>query len=163
MGNPSADRYLPINDYAIVGDCHSAALIARDGSVDWFCPGRFDAPAVFCRLLDAEQGGYLRTAPVGSFSIDRRYSGPTNVLETTFTEPRQRVRLTDLMPVYQRTLDGRGYDVAARIACCAGSRPLRAPSRLRFSSNPLLTMPARRRRSSRAPAAVRSPELTVAT
>ena len=58
-------RYPPISDYALVGDCHSAALIARDGSVDWFCPGRFDAPAVFCRLLDADKGGYLRTAPIG--------------------------------------------------------------------------------------------------
>jgi GH15 family glucan-1,4-alpha-glucosidase len=105
--------YPPIGDYAIIGDCHSAALIARDGSVDWFCPGRFDAPAVFCRLLDADKGGYLRTAPSGSFSVERRYCGPTNVLETTFSAQGGRVRATDLMPIHQRTSGRQGYDVGA--------------------------------------------------
>jgi alpha,alpha-trehalase len=103
--------YPPISDYALVGDCHSAALIARDGSVDWFCPGRFDAPAVLCRLLDANRGGYLRTAPTGSFSPERRYRGPTNVLETVFSLNGGRVRATDLMPIHQRTADHQGYDV----------------------------------------------------
>ena len=51
------DRYWPIADYALIGDCHTAALVSRRGSLDWYCPGRFDAPAVFCRLLDAERGG----------------------------------------------------------------------------------------------------------
>src|SRR5207249_6803868 len=72
-------------DYALIGDCHTAALIARDGSVDWFCPGRFDAPAVFCRLLDAERGGYLQTAPTANYSVQRSYHGATNVLESTFS------------------------------------------------------------------------------
>ncbi len=111
MANPPNTPYLPISDYAIVGDCHSAALIARDGSVDWFCPGRFDAPAVFCRLLDTNKGGYLRTAPTSPFSLERRYRGPTNVLETTFSTQGGRVRATDLMPVHQRIADGPGYDV----------------------------------------------------
>jgi len=105
--------YPPIGDYALVGDCHSAALIARDGSVDWFCPGRFDAPAVFCRLLDADKGGYLRTAPPGSSSIERRYRGPTNVLETIFSTRGGWVRATDLMPIHQRTANHQGYDVGA--------------------------------------------------
>ena len=109
MGRP----YPPIGDYALIGDCHSAALIARDGSVDWFCPGRFDAPAVFCRLLDANKGGYLRTAPSGAFSVERRYRGPTNVLETTFSAQGGRVRATDLMPIHQRTSNRQGYDVGA--------------------------------------------------
>jgi GH15 family glucan-1,4-alpha-glucosidase len=51
-----AERYPPIGAYAVIGDCHTAALISRDGSIDWYCPGRFDAPAVFCRLLDADRG-----------------------------------------------------------------------------------------------------------
>src|SRR5919199_1834009 len=105
--------YPPIGDYALIGDCHSAALIARDGSVDWFCPGRFDAPAVFCRLLDEDKGGYLRMAPRGSFSTARRYHGPTNVLETTFSAPGGRVRATDLMPIHRRTAHRQGYDVGA--------------------------------------------------
>jgi alpha,alpha-trehalase len=91
--NPD-NRYPPISDYALVGDCHTAALIARDSSVDWFCPGRFDAPAVFCRLLDVGRGGYLRTAPSGPFSVKGG-----------------RMRATDLMPVHQRTEHHQGYDV----------------------------------------------------
>jgi len=103
--------YPPIADYALVGDCHTAALIARDGSVDWFCPGRFDGPAVFCRLLDADRGGYLQLAPAGEFSAQRRYRGRTNVLETTFSSGGGQIRMTDLMPVHRRTSQRRGYDV----------------------------------------------------
>jgi GH15 family glucan-1,4-alpha-glucosidase len=106
----SCSAYPPIGDYALVGDCHTAALIARDGSVDWLCPGAFDAPAVFCRVLDVHNGGSMRTRPTGEFSVERRYRGATNVLETTFSTAGGRVRLTDLMPVHQRT-SGQGYDV----------------------------------------------------
>ena len=113
MGGDPTSQYPPISDYALIGDCHSAALIARDGSVDWFCPGRFDAPAVFCRLLDATKGGYFRTAPSGSFSVERRYRGPTNVLETTFSAQGGRMRAIDLMPVHERTAHRQGYDVGA--------------------------------------------------
>lgn len=126
MGSNPNSLYAPISDYALVGDCHSAALIARDGSVDWFCPGRFDAPAVFCRLLDADNGGYLRTAPTGSFSVERRYRGLTNVLETTFSVEGGRVRATDLMPIHQRSSDRQGYDVGTshrllrRLECLEG-------------------------------------------
>jgi alpha,alpha-trehalase len=118
--------YPPIADYAVIGDCHTAALIARDGSVDWLCPRRFDAPAVFCRLLDSERGGYMQTAPTRSFSVERRYDGPTNVLETTFVTDAGRLRMTDLMPVHQRKSDRRGYDVGAthrllrRLECLDG-------------------------------------------
>jgi GH15 family glucan-1,4-alpha-glucosidase len=109
MASPSP--YPPIGDYALIGDCHTAALIARDGSIDWFCPGRFDAPAVFCRLLDAHKGGYLRAVPGGSFSSDRSYRGATNVLHTTLSSAEGRVRFTDLMPIHRRTAHRQGYDV----------------------------------------------------
>ena len=105
------EGYLPIKDYAIVGDCHTAALIARDGSVDWYCPLRFDAPAVFCRLLDAHKGGSLRLAPTGPATATRRYRGPTNVLETTFVAEGGRVRLTDFMAVTRRKPGRKGQDV----------------------------------------------------
>jgi GH15 family glucan-1,4-alpha-glucosidase len=111
MARNPISPYPPISDYALIGDCHSAALVARDGSVDWFCPGRFDAPAVFCRLLDAGRGGYFRSAPAGPFSVERHYRGPTNVLETTFSAQGGRVRATDLMPIHQRVSDRQGYDV----------------------------------------------------
>ena len=71
MGESTA--YPPIADYALIGDCHTAALIARDGSIDWFCPDQFDAPAVFCRMLDAQQGGFFKTAPTELVVIERGY------------------------------------------------------------------------------------------
>ena len=118
--------YPPISDYALIGDCHTAALIARDGSVDWFCPRRFDASAVFCRLLDAERGGYLQTAPTADYSVERHYEHETNVLESTFAVDDGRMRVTDLMPIYKRKSDRLGYDVGAshrflrRIQCVDG-------------------------------------------
>ena len=113
MEDPSgcSERYPPISSYAVIGDCHTAALVSRDGSVDWYCPARFDAPAVFCRLLDADKGGYLRLAPAGAFAAERRYRGCTNLLETTFRGAGGRVRVTDFMPIHHRTVERRGYDV----------------------------------------------------
>jgi alpha,alpha-trehalase len=103
--------YPGIGDYALIGDCHTAALVARDGSVDWLCPGRFDAPAVFCRMLDRARGGSLRTRPSADFSSERRYLPHTNVLETTFSTAAGTARLTDLMPIHRRSSSRRGYDV----------------------------------------------------
>ncbi len=107
----SRPRYKPIRDYGIIGDCHTAALVSRDGSIDWYCPTRFDASAVFCRLLDATKGGYLMVAPAGEFLAERRYLQNTNILETVFTGSQGKVRVTDFMPVHQRTMARRGYDV----------------------------------------------------
>ena len=91
--------YRPIGDYAVIGDRRTAALVARDGAIDWFCPGRFDAPAVFCRLLDAGIGGWQRVGPAGGHETTRAYLDSTNVLTTTFATSSGRVLVTDLMPV----------------------------------------------------------------
>ena len=56
-------NYQPINSYGVIGDCHSVVLVSPDGSVDWGCLPDFDSPALFCRLLDAERGGYFQIAP----------------------------------------------------------------------------------------------------
>lgn len=77
--------YPPIASYALVGDAHSAALVSRDGSIDWCCFHRFDAHPVFARLLDWRRGGYFRIAPAQPYSATRRYLPGTNVLETRFT------------------------------------------------------------------------------
>ena len=95
----------------MIGDCHTAALVSSQGSIDWYCPGRFDAPAVFCRILDTRRGGFFRVAPSGRFSSERRYRGSTNVLETTFVTETGRARMVDLMPIHTRKRGRRGYDV----------------------------------------------------
>src|SRR5271168_429571 len=89
---------LPIGEYALLSDCHSAALVSRDGSVDWLCLPRFDAPSVFCRLLDPA-GGHFSIRPAGEFHVSRRYVDQTMVLETTFTTAGGTAVLTDALTV----------------------------------------------------------------
>jgi alpha,alpha-trehalase len=93
------EGYPPISDYALLSDCHSAALVSRHGSVDWCCFHRFDARPVFARLLDWERGGYVRLAPNGPHSVSRRYIPGTNVLETRFEGEAGVLVVTDCLPV----------------------------------------------------------------
>jgi alpha,alpha-trehalase len=92
--------YQPINSYGVIGDCHSTVLISPDGSVDWGCLPDFDSPAIFCRLLDAEQGGYFQIAPTeGTIPGSQRYLQGSNVLQTRFASVAGEIVLTDFMPV----------------------------------------------------------------
>src|SRR5215212_2080739 len=95
----SPDAYPPIGDYALIGDGRSAALVSRDGSLDWLCWPRFDGPSIFAALLDTERGGRFRVRPTGTFRSERRYLPDTNVLETVFHTSSGTVALRDLMPV----------------------------------------------------------------
>ena len=97
-------RYAPIRDYGIIGDLHSAALVDRLGSIDWFCAPRFDSPSVFGRLLDADKGGSMSVVPDSEFIADsRRYLPGTNVLETGLSSPKGRLLITDFMVAKERT------------------------------------------------------------
>lgn len=91
--------YRPIEDYAILGDGRSAALVARDGSIDWLCLPHFHSPSVFGAILDAALGGRYAVTPRGDYDVERRYLPGTCVLETTFRTPTGVLRLTDCMPV----------------------------------------------------------------
>jgi GH15 family glucan-1,4-alpha-glucosidase len=76
---------LPLEDYALIGDSESAALVGRDGSIDWFCAPRFDSPACFAALLGTPEHGRWLLAPQGRVRrIHRAYRGDTLVLETEF-------------------------------------------------------------------------------
>ena len=115
---------LPIGDYALLSDCRSAALVSRDGSVDWLCFPRFDGPSVFCRLLDPA-GGRFAIRPAGEFQASRRYADQTMVLETTFTTPGGTAVLTDALALGPNE---RGHGLGAsspgmllrRLACTSG-------------------------------------------
>ncbi len=97
------ERYPRIGDHALISDCHSAALVSRDGSIDWCCFHRFDARPVFGRLLDWDRGGYCRVAPAGRYWSSRRYIPGTNVLETRFESDGGDVTVTDLFPIRERS------------------------------------------------------------
>ena len=95
--------YPPIKDYALIGNCHSAALVSRHGSIDWLCLPRFDSPSIFAGLLDDKEGGQFTIRPVGGFEVERRYIRDTAVLETRFATDTGVLRLLDAMPVVAKT------------------------------------------------------------
>ena len=94
---------LPIEDYAVIGDEHTAAIVGANGSIDWLCLPDFDSPACFARLLGDEANGFFRLAPGGDEEVlatSRAYRADSLVLETEFETTTGRVRVTDFMPVH---------------------------------------------------------------
>jgi GH15 family glucan-1,4-alpha-glucosidase len=98
MFKPSPSK--PIEDYALIGDGHTAALVARDGDIDWLCWPRFDSDACLSALLGDERHGAWRLRPAESADVSRSYCGDTKVLQTEFrTKTGGVLRLTDFMPL----------------------------------------------------------------
>jgi hypothetical protein len=91
---------MKIEDYALIGDCQTAALVGRDGSIDWLCWPRFDSPACFALLLGGSEHGRWKIAPAQSLRNTRRaYRRDTLILETEFETDQGAVTLIDFMPV----------------------------------------------------------------
>ncbi len=137
LGTVSAP-YPPIGDYALIGDCHSAALISRDASVDWCCFHRFDARPVFGRLLDWRRGGSFRIAPTGEFRTSRGYLPGTNILETRFQTRSGSLMVTDCFPV-RDTFDSAApvaahphHQLIRQVRCTAGEVEVRVEFEPRF-------------------------------
>lgn len=134
-GGEAERDFLPIRDYALIGDCHGAALVGRDGSLDWCCFDRFDAPPSFARLLDRRQGGFQLLRPEGAVQrVTRHYVEGSALLETCFETGGGSVAVTDFMPVSPlafggigpagwvvRIAEGRGGEVPMRLS----HRPIR--------------------------------------
>src|SRR5918998_4741 len=92
--------YQPIENYGIVGDLHSVALVGMDGSIDWLCLPHFDSPSVFATILDDEKGGCFKIAPVsGGVTGKQLYWPDTNVLVTRFFTPDGVAEIRDYMPI----------------------------------------------------------------
>ncbi len=100
----------PIADYAMLGDCQSAALVSADGSVDWWCAPRFDSRSVFARLLDAE-GGHFSLRPATSYDVRREYARDTMVLQTIFRTSSGTLRVTDALALEH---GARGHAIGLR-------------------------------------------------
>jgi pentatricopeptide repeat protein len=101
--------YQPIENYGIIGDLHSVALVGLDGSIDWLCLPHFDSPSVFAAILDDEKGGRFKIAPT-SDGVTRKqlYWPDTNVLVTRFFSPDGVAEITDYMPI-DASANGRGH------------------------------------------------------
>jgi GH15 family glucan-1,4-alpha-glucosidase len=110
-----------IADYALIGDCHSAALVGRDGSIDWACFPCFDSPAVFSAILDERRGGSWSMDAREATHSTRAYVPDTNVLVTTFVTPTGVLELTDCMPV-ERTDPSKPRGVEAHAAIMRRAR-----------------------------------------
>ena len=97
---------LPIEEYAMIGDCHTAALVGRDGSIDWLCLPRFDSGACFAALLGAPEHGRWLIAPKAEIrSTQRQYRDGTLILETEYETVEGIVRIVDCMPVSDERWD----------------------------------------------------------
>lgn len=93
-------RYQPIEDYGLIGDLHTVALVGLNGSIDWLCLPAFDSPSVFGALLDADKGGSFRISPTDPAARYKQFYWPeTNVLVTRFFSTHGVAELTDFMPV----------------------------------------------------------------
>ena len=118
----------PIEDYALIGDTHTAALVSREGSIDWLCLPRFDSPACFAALLGDRSNGRWLLAPAGPVrEVRRRYQGDTLALETEFHTDEGVVRVVDCMPPRQRD-----PDVARVVECVRGRVRMQMELTIRF-------------------------------
>jgi GH15 family glucan-1,4-alpha-glucosidase len=130
-----------IEDYALIGDCETAALVGRNGSIDWLCWPCFDSPACFAALLgERDHGRWLITATDGSARVSRRYRDDTLILETDFETIDGAVTLIDFMP-----LRGKASDLVRMVVGRRGQLAMRTELILRFdygSLVPWVTHPA---------------------
>ena len=122
---------LPIEDYALIGDLQTSALVGIDGTIDWLCVPNFDSGACFARLLGTDDHGYWRLAPAGGpesvTATRRRYREGTLVLETEMDTSTGTVRITDCMPVREEN-----PEVVRLVEVVSGTVDMRMELCLRF-------------------------------
>lgn len=128
QSRPAASKALSIEDYALIGDCHTAALVGSNGSIDWLCFPRFDSGACFAALLGGPEHGRWLVAPAGKVtSVRRRYRNDSLVLETEFHTRRGSVRLIDFMPLSEER-----WDVVRIVEGLSGTVAMRMELIVRF-------------------------------
>ncbi|MBT3360254.1 MAG: glycoside hydrolase family 15 protein [Rhodospirillales bacterium] len=129
--------YLPIENYGMVGDMHTVALVGINGSVDWLCIPHFDSPSVFSAILDDKKGGSFRISPKSNHVTCKQFYWPdTNVLVTRFLSPQGAAELTDFMPVEEGELapdEHRRRHLIRRVTAMRGTIELRMECRPAFN------------------------------
>jgi GH15 family glucan-1,4-alpha-glucosidase len=142
-----------IEDYAVIGDCRTAALVCRDGSIDWFCVPRFDSAACFTALLGDKSNGRWLIEPAGKTTkTSRHYRGESLILETLFVTPTGKVRVIDFMPP-----DTPQSCIVRLVECLDGHVAMRTELAIRFDYG--VTIPWVSRRDSRTMTAVAGPHM----
>ena len=118
--------YQPIEDYGIIGNMHTVALVGMNGSIDWFCCPNFDSPSVFAAILDDKKGGHFKIAPATAGATHKQMYWPeTNVLVTRFLSPDGVGEVTDFMPVGTREGRQRHHQLIRRVEVVRGAMPFR--------------------------------------
>jgi GH15 family glucan-1,4-alpha-glucosidase len=115
--------YKPIEDYAVIGDLHSVALVGTDGSIDWCCLPHFDSPSVFAAILDEEKGGYFKISAIAPAHCKQLYLPETNVLITRFLSDEGIAEVIDFMPIEWRSIEywpPNYHQIIRRVSTVAG-------------------------------------------
>lgn len=128
----SGKEFLPIADHGLIGDMRTAALVGTDGTISWFCPGRFDAPSVFASLLDPDAGGWTIGPVGGAVRTQQFYFPNTAILATRFLTEDGVVEVHDFMPVLKPHHDDHRQRLVRRVQVVRG----RAAIRTRIAPRP---------------------------
>ncbi|GII28671.1 glycoside hydrolase family 15 protein [Planotetraspora mira] len=132
-GSPTGSRYLPIADHGLIGDLRTVALVGTNGTIDWYCCPRFDAPSVFGSILDADRGGSFELAACVPSRTKQFYFPDTNVLITRFYAADGVGEIQDFMPVEDESREVDRHRLIRRVLCVRGTLPFRARVAPRFS------------------------------
>jgi GH15 family glucan-1,4-alpha-glucosidase len=143
-----------LGDYAMIGDCHTAALVGKDGSIDWLCLPRFDSPACFAAILGTKENGRWLLAPLGKVHATRAYRPGTLILETTFRTARGTVTIVDCMPQRKKHAQ-----VIRIVRCKRGTVQMRMDLAIRFDYG--LTVPWVTKKSRKSLLAIAGPDRLV--
>ncbi|MFI9257213.1 glycoside hydrolase family 15 protein [Streptomyces sioyaensis] len=125
-------RYTPIAEHGLIGDMRTAALVGTNGTIDWYCCTRFDAPSVFAAILDADRGGAFELAPDVPARTKQFYFPDTNILITRFFADNGVGEVQDFMPIVDDSREADRHRLIRRVLCVRGSLPFSARVAPRF-------------------------------